>query len=188
MSNVRISRLLTEAMVLIAVGCSNGSPGGPSKVQDGQAQELADAGPDMFQDAPTDEVAEAGADATGMAITDAVGGACILNADCANSPAAEEAKGLRCVGRELYCLDGTCHAGCAATCEVVRSDINPCPEPRLCAAAVGGSLSLCVITPVSCMTAENCPTYRPVDATGNQGAWTCVDGLCVYPGFTFATQ
>jgi hypothetical protein len=116
-----------------------------------------------------------------------VGGACQVNADCANSPAATALANVRCAGGELYCWNGECYSECTQTCTVVRSDVNPCPAPRICEARFGGQESFCAMTPAKCRSASDCPAYLPrVD--GGQAAWSCQDGGCTYPGYQFPTR
>ena len=116
-----------------------------------------------------------------------VGGACQVNADCANSPAAAALANVRCAGGELYCWNGECYSDCTQTCTVVRSDVNPCPAPRICEARFGGQESFCAMTPAKCQSASDCPANLPrVD--GGQAAWSCQDGGCTYPGYQFPTR
>jgi hypothetical protein len=122
------------------------------------------------------------------AFTGWVGGACGVNADCLNSPAAKGVSAAKCL-TELFCLDGICHGDCTNTCVVVRSDTNPCLAPRLCVTfAVGGGISLCEIAPVQCSSVGDCPFVRPLLPDGGQADWTCESGVCRYPGFQYATQ
>jgi hypothetical protein len=116
-----------------------------------------------------------------------LGGACNVNADCTISSAAAADK--RTCLNELYCLSGICHSDCTTTCVAVRSDVNPCLTPRLCTQVPGGgATSLCKITPIPCATAATCPQYRPVLPDGGQADWTCIDGICSYPGFEYPTE
>lgn len=116
-----------------------------------------------------------------------VGGPCGVNADCADSPAARALANVRCAGGEIYCLNGECHADCMDTCTVVRSDVNPCPSPRICTPKFGGATSFCAMTSVRCETAADCPAYLPL-VDGGSGAWSCDDGGCAYPGYEFPTK
>ena len=112
------------------------------------------------------------------------GGACVLNADCADSGAAEAMKNIRCVGFEIYCLKGECYGDCADTCTAIRTDIDPCPAPRLCAPATG----VCRIAPIKCQSAGDCPKYLPPTVDGGTAAWTCEAGTCTYPGYNYTTM
>jgi hypothetical protein len=112
------------------------------------------------------------------------GGVCAINADCVDSAAAEAIKNIRCSGLEIYCLQGECHADCADSCTAVRTDVNPCPSPRLCAPAMG----VCKIVPIRCQGDGDCPVYRPPTTDGGTGAWTCDAGICAYPGFQYETH
>jgi hypothetical protein len=117
-----------------------------------------------------------------------VGGNCAVNRDCAKSPAAVENSKYGCVN-EVYCLAGVCHGDCSINCEQVRIDINPCPAPRICTALPGSGINtVCKITPIPCVTAATCPQYTPKPEDGGVGDWSCVDGICRYPGFDYPTQ
>lgn len=124
----------------------------------------------------------------GMAFDSATGGECSTNAECVNSPAAKALANVRCAGRDIFCLDSVCHAECTKTCVVARSDVNPCPAPRLCVPNLSGSVAFCSITPTSCATVADCSAYLPPTADGSERAWACTDGLCTYPGFEYATD
>jgi hypothetical protein len=128
------------------------------------------------------------ADDAGMAFDSGTGGECTVNADCVDSPAAQAIKDVRCAGRDIYCLDATCHAECTDTCEAIRTDVNPCAAPRLCVPFLGGATSFCSITPVKCSKVSDCPAYLPPTPNGDPGAWSCTDGVCAYPGFDYATH
>lgn len=122
------------------------------------------------------------------AFTGWIGGACNVNADCINSPAAN-GPGLAKCADELFCLDGVCHGDCMQECVVVRSDIDPCPAPWLCVTpANGGGMSICMIKPVQCTSATDCPKALPRLPDGGQAQWTCEAGICQYPGYQYATQ
>jgi len=153
-----------------ADGSSDGSAGAG-----GQADAGAQPGPDT------------GGSQQGQAFDGAVGGECDTNAECADSPAAQELENIRCAGQEVYCLDQICHAQCLDPCVVARSDINPCTPPRLCVKVVG-SLAFCSIKPAPCAEATDCPDYLPPTADGGQAAWACQDGVCEYPGLEYATH
>jgi len=116
-----------------------------------------------------------------------VGGSCQVNADCANSPAAAALANVRCAGGEIYCWNAECYSDCMDTCTVVRTDVNPCPTPRICEPRFGGQQSFCAMTPAKCQTAADCPVYLPrVD--GGPSSWSCEAGVCAYPGYEFPTQ
>jgi hypothetical protein len=121
------------------------------------------------------------------AFTGWIGGSCSVNKDCHQSPAARGISTERCAD-EIYCLGGVCYAACTKMCAVVRSDVDPCPPPRLCVHFAVSSVSLCKITPVECTLATDCPLARPPSADGGQAEWSCEDGICRYPGFEYATR
>lgn len=114
--------------------------------------------------------------------------ACSTNADCENSSAADDLKGVRCAGQELYCLNRKCRSGCMAPCSVVRTDVNPCPEPRLCTPKLDGSVSFCTITPTTCESADDCSSFLPPTSSAETAQWSCEEGLCVYPGYEYPTR
>ena len=112
------------------------------------------------------------------------GGTCATNADCADSSAAQALANVRCVGFEVYCVGGTCYADCASSCTAVRTDVNPCPSPRLCAPSLG----VCKIVPLRCQSSADCPVYLPLLDDGGAAAWTCDGGFCAYPGTEYGTH
>ena len=117
----------------------------------------------------------------------AMGGSCQVNSDCTNSPAAAALANVRCAGGEIYCWNAECYSDCMDTCTVVRTDVNPCPTPRICEPRFGGQQSFCAMTVAKCQSAADCPAYLPhVDA--GQAVWSCVGGICTFPGYEFPTQ
>jgi len=122
-----------------------------------------------------------GSDAAGA------GDECKANADCVDSPAAHQLDNVRCAARDIYCLRGTCHAGCLESCTVVRTDTDPCPAPRICVPKLGGKAFYCSIAPVSCESAADCPPALP-PTSAETAEWECTKGLCEYPGFDYATH
>lgn len=115
---------------------------------------------------------------------------CAVNADCADSQAADDLRPIRCAAKEIYCLGGTCRGECRERCEVVRDDVNPCSDPRQCA-HFGGSEDdtyFCTMLPVSCEVREDCPRYRTILEGGSQGEWACEDGECTYPDYVHPTH
>ena len=117
----------------------------------------------------------------------AVGGSCRVNADCADSAAAGDFKCVRCLATQVYCLAGVCHANCANTCQMLRTDVNPCSDGGLCA-PLTDRIGYCSVEPISCASAMNCPQYRPPDSSGAVQDWTCTDHVCRYPGISYATK
>jgi hypothetical protein len=118
---------------------------------------------------------------------------CSVNADCVRSQAAKDIENLRCGGGpDLYCLNGECHGECRTICEPVRTDVNPCPDLRLCALPVGAlsgdALSHCTITPIECETTRECPLYLPPLSDGGTSEWSCEDGVCRYPELEYTTR
>jgi hypothetical protein len=174
----RFSRACRAAWLLLAAGagggCASGKGAGPSGTT-GDAHLVGDAGPGS---------GDGGGAGIGFGEGGATGGACSLNADCADSAAAQAFQNVRCIGRETYCLEGECHADCADSCTAIRSDVNPCPAPRLCAPGLG----ICKIVPILCQSATDCPQYLPPTADGGTAAWSCEAGICAYPDFQLATR
>lgn len=106
---------------------------------------------------------------------------CSTDADCAGSPASQQAG--RC-GPEVACVESTCRAECAAfVCKVVRQDENPCPNERICTqtAKTVGDEGRCTNKPISCRSTEDCPLYRP----NANGDWSCDEGICRFPGHRY---
>ena len=117
-----------------------------------------------------------------------IGGSCLLNEECRDSPASRAEPDLRCI-RENYCLGGICHSECTSVCTAVRADINPCPTPWLCTQLpASGGTSVCKIVPIVCETADTCPKYKPPMPDGGLSDWTCENGICRFPGFEYPTQ
>ncbi len=113
------------------------------------------------------------------------GNSCSLNADCKDSQAAKDYAHVKC-GSEVYCLAGTCHGECVQICEPVRSDTNPCAGNRLCEPN-GVQYGQCTILPIKCSTVADCPSYLPPTEAG-PSAWSCTDGVCRNPAWTYATH
>lgn len=63
-------------------------------------------------------------------------------------------------------------------------DINPCTDGSICQTLFG----LCRFRPLSCVVAENCPQYLPPQPDGGTGEWSCTDGKCAYPGFSYPRE
>jgi hypothetical protein len=116
----------------------------------------------------------------------APGTECEENVDCKDSAAAAAIDDLRCAGRDIYCLNGSCHAECLDQCEAASSDVNPCEAPRLCVDMSGAGF--CSIRPAACSQSSDCPAYLPPAPEGVVGAWTCRDGFCEYPGYDYPTR
>jgi hypothetical protein len=104
--------------------------------------------------------------------------ACVVHDDCWSSPISQ-AQG-RC-GPQVACIEGVCDAWCPDSCEVTDPDVNPCTEPGWICAPVDGSWSRCSPTEIDCETIDDCPHHRPA----RNGAWTCDDGICRFPGFSY---
>jgi hypothetical protein len=114
-------------------------------------------------------------------------GPCMQAADCADSPAANSIKNIRCM-IEVYCLAGLCHADCMPACTTVRDDENSCDEPKLCKPSRFSSRSFCAALPIACTSPEDCPNYRPKRSDGTQSEWTCEAGICTYPGYEYTAN
>lgn len=189
MTIAAISSLAREFYVVVGVSILPilAACGGDGKAQGRGDGGDADAGP---SDAA---IVEGGTDAGASFFADGpihgwVGGACTVNNDCTASPAAMESGKYGCIN-EVFCLDGVCHGDCTITCSMVRTDINPCPAPRICTALPGsGPTTVCKITPIPCTTAATCPRYLPSFPDGGTGEWSCTDGICRYPGFSYSTE
>lgn len=110
---------------------------------------------------------------------------CVVNADCADSPAADEIRQIKCES-EVYCQAGTCKGECVEMCQPVRSDVNPCAGGRLCA-PYGFGGSFCSMLPVPCSSVADCPVYLP-PSEGGTSAWSCTASVCSNPGWTYATH
>ena len=92
----------------------------------------------------------------------------------------------RCAPRDWYCRSEVCEVGCAQTCQVARNDVNPCDnETLICNEPPGGAeLPYCTGRPIECSSTDDCPLYKPTD----DGDWTCEDGICEFPGFSYASE
>jgi hypothetical protein len=190
------TRFLAIVVICTLAGCSNTKASGASRDGGTGDAYIEEAAPDAVL-LTDDSLAGGGddlaqGDASVYVQTDAfagwMGGSCALNSDCVNSPAALAVAAAKCLD-EVFCLSGICRGECTHSCVVVRSDIDPCPTPRLCVKIpAGAGLSLCKITPVPCTVPSDCPAVRPVLPDGGQAAWTCEDGVCRYPGFEYATR
>jgi len=95
---------------------------------------------------------------------------------------------IRCFW-ESYCLNGECRAWCSDQCALLRTDVNPCADGSICVTSFGEPMTgLCHFRPLVCVAAENCPQYRPPLPDGGSGEWSCTDGRCAYPGFSYPTE
>jgi hypothetical protein len=109
-------------------------------------------------------------------------------AQCAKDADCQSAYGSSCAFQERWCESGQCKAQCPRTCMTVISDVNSCVAGLICTDN-GKSTPIpshCTALVISCSTDADCPLYRPEDDAGAQGAWTCANGNCVYPGLTYA--
>lgn len=120
---------------------------------------------------------------------EAVGGACKVSDDCADSKAARDFRLVRCGSREIYCRKNVCHAMCAKYCDAFRTDLNPCEDGQLCIPPQDPrSPTHCTAQPIPCDAPDDCPLFRPLDDAGVQSQWECVDGVCRYPGYEYGAQ
>lgn len=85
---------------------------------------------------------------------------------------------------ESYCLNGECRARCEEECTPLRTDVNPCADGSICEP----QYELCHFRPLVCAAADNCPRYLPPLPDGGSGEWSCTNGRCAYPGFSYATE
>ena len=115
------------------------------------------------------------------------GNSCRANADCANSEAAHAIAQVKCEFKEVYCLNDTCHGQCRSICIPVRTDVNPCDGGAVCAAANQYGNDFCTMLPVQCSSVADCPEYLP-PMDGGISAWSCDDGVCTNPAWTYATH
>ena len=103
---------------------------------------------------------------------------CIVHDDCWNSPVSQELG--RC-GGTVACVEGVCDAWCPEPCEISDPEVNPCTKPGWICAPFDATWSRCKPTEVDCETIDDCPDYRP----SADGAWTCDEGICRFPGFSY---
>lgn len=115
---------------------------------------------------------------------DAGRGPCHSNADCEDSEAAKMAAELKCPFSEFYCLAGQCQFDCGDVCMIARVDVNPCVKGICISRPQAPEITYCTMLPVKCDSAEDCPAYLP----SQDGTWTCEQGICRFPGFTYPTQ
>ena len=110
---------------------------------------------------------------------------CQTHDDCWEAPELQELG--RCFPKEAVCNAGYCDGRCAASCTVVRQDVNPCAEPALICnqrSAVDpedDEVAYCQSTEIQCSSSADCPIYRPT----SEGAWECRNGVCRFPGFDY---
>lgn len=87
---------------------------------------------------------------------------------------------------EVYCEDGRCAGDCVQSCEVVDPYFNPCEESgQICNEpkfSPEQGLWSCTVFPIRCDEVNDCPVFLP----SADGAWTCTENVCQFPGFTYA--
>lgn len=105
---------------------------------------------------------------------------CSRNADCQGGIGG-------CEPVEAWCENGTCQTRCSRTCRTDIVDVNSCEGGGVCTdtAATTSSFGWCTVLPISCTSSSECPAYRPRDDAGIQSAWSCADGMCLYPGLDY---
>lgn len=112
---------------------------------------------------------------------------CRTTDDCYLNPNGEPRE--RCSPTDTFCKDGSCLSDCAKTCSVdLDGVVSPCDTGLICNLPmdVGPSSPTffhCTRYPIACKEAANCPLVRP-----GTGAWTCVEGLCRFPGFSYVIE
>lgn len=114
---------------------------------------------------------------------------CRTNAECEDSDVARSLAKIKCPS-EVYCLNGKCDGACNPSCKDVRSDLNSCGDAGLCVPLPGSGddpSGLCSLRPIECTSADECPAFKPATAADG-GKWSCDDGICSYPGYTYATR
>jgi hypothetical protein len=113
--------------------------------------------------------------------------ACRVNSDCVGSQVDLDTRQIRCSGKELYCLEGTCVSTCQPECQVVRADVDPCESPAICAPRYV-DVHLCTMKPVPCETKQDCPLFNPPYPDGGETSWSCEDAICRHPVVTYPTE
>jgi hypothetical protein len=121
---------------------------------------------------------------------------CGKTEDCILSKAATAYGG--CAPLEYWCDSGACKATCQRPCKVVMPDFDPCPAGSVCAqptinhSDVSDPSYFCTAFPIPCGSADDCPPYTPnvksgADAgpAGSPGVWSCDNGFCRFPGFSY---
>jgi hypothetical protein len=91
----------------------------------------------------------------------------------------------RCGPKEVWCSDkGQCTGGCRDLCVTADPRVTVCPERLVCSdtGATNPMPSSCTALPISCDSEADCPLFLPGD-----GSWECVEGICRFPGFTYAS-
>lgn len=114
---------------------------------------------------------------------------CTQPADCTNSQAAKDIG--RCGARDVWCQAGTCRGACRNVCETVSFEANSCGDDGLVCnqnePVSQARLFYCTAIPIPCVTARDCPIYRPRTDAG-VAAWECWEGVCRYPGFRYLIE
>jgi hypothetical protein len=163
---------LVMAGLLWSAGCESSERGGP---------ELTDASSDASVH-------------TDAGITDAskpAATACNTNADCVDSPEAELGKTAKCKNPEVFCSNHSCSVDCAPPCVGAQRHLNPCARgtcaPILSGRGVAGE-NYCTMLPVPCAGAQDCPVFIPGDDDAGASAWSCLDKVCYFPGYSYPTH
>lgn len=111
---------------------------------------------------------------------------CDVDDDCWNSEVSVSLG--RCAPRVVACIERECRADCGHPCRTVDPSVNACQlQGRVCNESESGAEQFTFCTPLRphCMTAADCPLYRPISSADEQHTWTCEAGRCRYPGLVF---
>jgi hypothetical protein len=106
---------------------------------------------------------------------------CVRNLDC------NSGTGKACAYRQVWCEKGVCQAQCPQLCKTDVSNVNSCGGDLICTDD-GQQMPtgpFCSALAITCTDATQCPLYRPLDDAGAQWQWSCVNGICQYPGLQY---
>lgn len=110
---------------------------------------------------------------------------CEVDDDCWNDPAVEQLGRCR---PQVLCRERTCEAWCPEACVIVRADTNPCRDPsHICNEPESSSRNshwFCTAHEIGCGSVDECPKYKP--SLSHQ--WSCMNGVCRFPGFHYASE
>jgi len=110
---------------------------------------------------------------------------CSSHDDCWDSHAVQEAG--KCAP-EAWCEEGICQAKCEALCHA-QDGASSCGGGLICnqsqSELAHDSPGRCTRHPIPCETVADCPVVRP---TTESGEWSCEEGICRFPGFSYFTE
>lgn len=81
------------------------------------------------------------------------------------------------------CVEGRCRVECAKTC-IPAGTCGPgavCETPP--GIAPSSVMRSCMKNPIACNDASECPLETP-----GEGEWSCTEGFCRFPGFSYAFE